>query len=621
MTFTPSRRTFLAGVSAATLAVAAGPALGLSGRILLDIVTPMAPPDWALLQRELLRANAEACEAYFERFYDVRGFLLVTERWGANDGPDDAIEALNEWPHLHALGGPDHILDKIKLGWEGHLRQYTQARTVETPLARDGMYFKEFPTQFDWQHNAEFLSVFNLMGLNDPNDRAYARRARRYAGFYMNEDPGAPNYNPEHSIIRSVFNGSRGPLMRPATAMDWAGDPFEVENRYDLGHGERNYQETLAHYEEYTDIVGDNPLNLNVTTSFLNAYMLAQEDKYRDWLLEYVDAWVERARANNDILPSTVDTQGRIGGPEGKWWGGVYGWAFSPVVPQTGEREDRNRVPRCFPAFVNAYLLTNGDDKYMDLWRRQARRINAQARIIDGQRMTPRMHGEDGWYSFRAGDYDFNMLDIYMLTMRPSDRGPAGSHPWLTYLEGANPHYPSESLREAIDRVRARVESQRADDTTIDTRLADDPMSHNPVSVTPLIQQMQGGLHIARPAWSRTSAGTGGAPLYARLRHFDPVRRRAGVPEDVAVLIQSMTADETTVTFVNVSQVSEKQVTIQGGAYAEHQILSASLGGGQPVDVNDSAFTLRLAPGSGATVTLRMRRYANMPTLAFPWDR
>ena len=63
------------------------------------------------------------------------------------------------------------------------------------------------------------------------------------------------------------------------------------------------------------------------------------------------------------------------------------------------------------------------------------------------------------------------------------------------------------------------------------------------------------------------------------------------------------------------------KVTVQGGAYAEHQILSASFGGEQPVNVDASAFTLRLAPGSGATVTLRMRRYANMPTLAFPWDR
>ena len=43
----------------------------------------------------------------------------------------------------------------------------------------------------------------------------------------MNEDPEAPNYDPEHRIIRSYFNGSRGPLLRHTTAVDWAGDPFE----------------------------------------------------------------------------------------------------------------------------------------------------------------------------------------------------------------------------------------------------------------------------------------------------------------------------------------------------------------------------------------------------------
>ena len=69
---------------------------------------------------------------------------------------------------------------------------------------------------------------------------------RRYAGFYLNEDPGALNYDPGHRIIKSLFNGSRGPLLRKATALDWAGDPIEVENRFHLGHGEQNYQETGA---------------------------------------------------------------------------------------------------------------------------------------------------------------------------------------------------------------------------------------------------------------------------------------------------------------------------------------------------------------------------------------
>ena len=201
-----------------------------------DIVvdTPMSAPAWALLERELIRANADACEEFFSRYFDQRGYLLCVERWGGDDGPDDAIENVNHWPILHALGAPDRILALYKKAWEGHLRQFTEARTLAVPFTREGMYYKEFPVMFDWLHNGEGLTVFNLQGLSDPDNDAFRKRVRRYAGFYMNEDPGAPNYDAEQRIIRSLFNGSRGPLMRKATALDWAGDPLEVENRFHL---------------------------------------------------------------------------------------------------------------------------------------------------------------------------------------------------------------------------------------------------------------------------------------------------------------------------------------------------------------------------------------------------
>jgi hypothetical protein len=61
-------------------------------------------------------------------------------------------------------------------------------------------------------------------------------------------------------------------------------------------------------------------------------------------------------------------------------------------------------------------------------------------------------------------------------------------------------------------------------------------------------------------------------------------------------------------------------VTIQGGAYAEHWIESVAIGGGPAGAVGASAFTLRLAPGAGARLTLKMKRHANAPTLRFPWE-
>src|SRR4029077_9832674 len=170
------------------------------------ITTPQSPPTWALLQRELLRANAVACREFFAKYFDERGYLLCVERWGGDDGPDDAIENCNDWPILHALGGADELLTMYRKAWEGHLRQYTQARTTHVPFARDGMYYKEFPVMFDWLHNAEGLTVFCNQGLSDPGAPKLRERLRRYAGFYLNEDPGAPNYDPRYKIMRSMFN-------------------------------------------------------------------------------------------------------------------------------------------------------------------------------------------------------------------------------------------------------------------------------------------------------------------------------------------------------------------------------------------------------------------------------
>ena len=50
----------------------------------------------------------------------------------------------------------------------------------------------------------------------------------------------------------------------------------------------------LEHFKDYTDTTGDHPQNLKATTLALNAYLLTHDEKYRRWLLEYVDAWRER---------------------------------------------------------------------------------------------------------------------------------------------------------------------------------------------------------------------------------------------------------------------------------------------------------------------------------------
>jgi hypothetical protein len=589
------------------LAFLCGSATPVSGQT-ISIDSPMSPPAWALLERELLRQNAAACREFYSKYFDERGWLLCVERWGGDDGPDDAIENCLDWPILHALGAEQDVLHLYKKAWEGHLRQYTLAKTVDVPFARDGMYYKEFPVMMDWLHNGEGLVVFNLQGLSDPNDSRFRERVARYAGFYLNEDPGAPNYDSKHRIIRSMFNGSRGPLLRKATGLDWAGDPIEVENRFRLRHGESSYAQMVEHFKDYTDIVGDHPQNLKATTLALNAFLLTHEEKYRRWLIEYVDAWHDRMIANGNIIPTNIGLDGIIGGATGgKWWGGVYGWGFTVYDPASKKMASRNQHEAGFQGFMNAYMLTR-DDRYLDIWRKQIDAVNAGQKIVDGKTMYPRMYGDNGWYDFTPERYSAAAFEIAYLSMAPADLDRVASNPWLAYLAGNNPGYPEQLLRADLSRIGKKVQAFRNDDTTPDTRLADDPLPYNPASVASLVPLALGGLHPGRD----------GSALFCRLRYFDPEMRRAGLPPDVAALIDQMTGDRVSVTLVNVNQLEPRRVIVQAGGYAEHRFTSVQFGAAtQPL--NASQVQIKLGPGSGVRLSFTMERYANTPTMSFPW--
>jgi len=576
----------------------------------IDIDTPMAPPAWAVMQRQLLNAHTAACRAFFEKYFDERGYLLCVERWGGDDGPDDAIENVNDWPLLYALGGSDEILQMTRKVWEGHLRQYTEAKTIEVPFARGGMYYKEFPVTMDWLHNGEGLTVFNLLGLADPTPVEFQRRVRRFAGLYLNEEPGALNYDPEHKIIRSMFNGSRGPLLRKATALDWTGDPIEVAGRFSPLHGEESYEQMLEHFQDYNDIVGDHPQNLVATSLAANAYMLTREPKYKRWLVEYVDAWCERTQANGGIIPSNIGLDGSIGGETGgRWYGGVYGWGFTVAVPGTDRTANRNTVHLSRIGFGNAMLLT-GDQKYADAWRNMIHTINAQVRLIDGKKMYPTMYGDDGWYGWSESPWSAGARDVYYWTMDPADRQLVADDEWFRFLEGGSPDYAEQALQSDFEVIRQKNAAMRADTTTPDTRLADDPMAKNPATVHHLARLMLGALETPRV----------GALLQARLRYFDPARRRSGMPPDVAALVQQMTDRETVVTLVNVNPTESRQLIVQGGGYGEHQCRAVTAGE-QQVSIDAPVFHVHMAPGAGAQLIIQMDRYANQPRLARPWDR
>jgi len=591
------------------------------------IDTPMPPPDWALLEQELLRANSDAVELFAERYLDERGYLAHTPRWGTLDGTDDAIETYFNWTLLHALGGSDSALTLFKKGLEGHLKQYGELRTTKTELAKNGAYYKEFLTMSDWFHTGEGMRGFMFQGLSEPTNDLLRRRMKRFAGMYMNEDPEAPNYDPVHKIIKSIWNGSKGPMMRKATVYDWVGDPVpgrfhllhhpgRMDQMYDL---EERYPKMLAHCAEYLDSVGDNFLNLAATNLHLNAYMLTHEEKYRDWVVEYVNAWKERTAATGGNIPSNVGLDGKPGGEyNGQWWKGTYGWNFTIFDGELEQIAHRGYYTSgTWPGFSNAFLLT-GDASYIDVLRRQMDNIYAHKKTVDGREMIPQMYGDPRgyrysgkpeWYHWTPNLQTDRLAEIYLWSMNRKDLERVPKTGWIGFLEGQDATYPAKALAKELEFVRGKVEAIRTDPTSADTRLADYLLNFSPAATDELTKLMLGGLFVGR-IWT----------LHSRLRYFDPEKRRSGVPSNIGALVEKLTADSVTVTLVNTNQVVPRTVLVQAGGYGEHQFGAATVNG-RTVPIDNAYVTVRLAPGSGARVEFQMKRYANRPTLAQPWDR
>jgi len=586
-------------------------------RSVVNISSPMAPPPWAVLERALLEENARLMELFAAKYVNpANGYLEVVERWGGADGPDDAMENFHNWPLVYVLGGPKRSLDLFDFVWEGHIRQYTAK----------GMFHREFITSFDWEHNGEGYAAFFLLPLADSRNPRTRDRLLRFAGFYTGRDPSTGNYDPRHRIIRSILNGSRGPRME-ATPEYW---------------GDREGHDYFRRSDDWTQVKGDVPMNLISTSLAVNAYMLTGDEHYRDWVLEYVGAWRERANTNRGWVPSIIGLDGKVGeGWNGNWHGGLMGWNWV-----FGGWSILSRGVRI--GFKNAALLGGRD--YIDVLRLQGQRL-LESRTQDGQgRQFRNKFGDQGPYDpvSEGGASYFEALfaDVYWFSLEkrdletlyeaslppPSARrsDPVWKHEyergrfeggneisWIDYLAGNDPGYPVRALQDAFARIRLNAAGIRADKSTPDTRRADTPHTVRASQEAPLgvIGAVTGALvNLAmggsQPLWA-------GGLLHCELRYFDPARRRPGLPEDVAALVTAITPEFIKVTLVNLNQTEPKEVILQTGAYGEHAC-DRVLAGEASVPVGARWFEARLAPGAGGELTVYRKRFANRPTLDWP---
>jgi hypothetical protein len=564
------------------------------------------PPTWAVLERQLFATLDQSVQPFLDRYTHPDGTLIWKDTLPGRDGADDFYESSYNWPLLYLLGGGDHLLPLAIRQWEAITRQVTALK----PL---GQIHKEYERGYDWFHQGESNLYFYFLCLADPQRAVHSERARRFAGFYLNEDPEAPNYDPDRKLIRAPHNGSAGPRY---------GFSDSPEPRYGWSAGMRRYGlpfsdvPGIAHYDNLKDTElarrmgtvmqermgrGDIAANLAATGLLANAFLLTGDDRYRRWVVDYVDAWIDRASRNHGLLPDNVGLSGEIGEyTAGKWYGGLYGWTWPHGF--------YNIAMAALVAASSASLLTR-DLSYLDFARDQIDRVweLGETRDVDlqgmslhehweGQRaaleaagatrafLVPYRHGDSGWFDYQplAPMYP---TALWATSLDPADwerierlrhaepfdwrlvfpfrtKEDAGHEPpWLRFLAGDNPTYPEQILRASLGLAHWRLDAIRADDSDLSTVNIHHWQQHNPVLTEALIQLTLGA---PPPIYN-------GGLLHAPLRYFDAIRRRPGLPEDVAALVTRVTAAELEVHLVNLSPTSPREVILQSGAFAEHR--------------------------------------------------
>jgi hypothetical protein len=414
---------------------------------------------------------------------------------------------------------------------------------------------------------------------------------------------------------------------------------------------------------------GDVPANLAVTSLMTLAYLLTGEEGYREWVDGYTRTWAERAAANGGILPDNVGLSGEVGEyHEGAWYGGHYGWTWPHGFYNIGAAAT--------VAATNAVLVT-GDASHLDLAREQFDAIVALGRMTRPNMSTmslghhwigslsaldegdtifvaPYRHGPDGWFDEQPLSPTY-ALAIWAVSGDPADwervenlrrsggydwRRITGFHnkedagheePWTRFLLGELPDYPERILEAAYGQVLRRSDLIRQDQADLSQVHIHHWQQLNPVTTEALVQLTLG---VPQPVYY-------GGLLHARVRYFDAVRRRPGLPDDVAALVTGPDLATTTIRLVNLSPLAERRVLIQAGAFGEHRFNSvtwdertSAYPGEQrayaapplttkPVteEVASNVIEVVLPPGFEIALTAAMERYAYQPTAHAPWDR
>jgi hypothetical protein len=624
----------------------------------------LEPPGWAVAERELFDLLDRAWRRFARDFTGPDGRLNYRHALTSRDGVDDFYEAFFNWPQLYLLGGADDLLAEAERHWEGLTAQLTEL----------GMLSGEYERGYDWFHQGESLLLLYFLTMADP--ARWTERAVRFAELYT--DPAHGNYDPVRRIIRRPHNGSD-----PGRAGLFDGTHYPWIDREEKSYGfpldwlvpagvpvpERDQDPRLTDEMTARLGVGDTAVNLAAAGLVMNAWMLTGDHRYQNWIEQYVGAWRDRAAANGGILPDNTGPDGVVGSLlGGRWYGGHYGWSWPHGWYSVGSA--------AAVAALAAATVT-GDDGYLDLIRPAMDALIAHGKVMAftesdssipskwypqlGPAVTvptllvPFRHSDRGWFDYNpmlaavpmalwhhGGDpadrqrleelreqagYDWRTVRSFR-----SKEEAGHEEPWFAFLAGDNPDYPEKVLAAAQAQARHRLARMRAyrgvDITEADIHVW---QQCNPVVTEALVQLTWGGPQVIY----------NGGLQQARVRYYDAIRRRPGLPPGVAALVSSIDPAATVVDLVNLDPEGDASVIVQAGAFAEHTIEDArhtacedgswlgdlyDYGHGEPAvaerraEVGAPWLTVHLPASTRVRLTLRLALRTRKPSYASPFD-
>ena len=644
-----------------------------NGMPLITATRVGAPPAWALLERNLIAQMEEAARLRFRQCTERGGAILYAEDF------DDLFEQFYNWGLFYAMGADDSLLEMAATAWNAtarisdesvvHRTRFNDHKKVFRPSAR--REFWNLQQAMEWHHLGEGMMAFYDFGVADPTISEMARRAQLFAGFYTGDDPEAPNYDPEHKVLRSPFQSSQGPLQEAsaetAHAMLLAGRWLGSEVNYygvraslypiveDL---ELDWWEDPARQAEIVDLFNklilqaDTPNNLGAAALVTHAYLYTGDERYKRWVLEYTEAWMERAAKNGGLMPDNVGPTGVVGERRnGNFWGGQYGW---------NHYQGFNIMFHSLNIAAECALLLTGDYGYLDLLRDQVKvLLDASIKREDGQLIMPTRYGPSGWQydpplprredtivpmrHVYTGPMPWRMQELthlYHASMSQEDReliervregeverdwncvGETGSEKnsgqtefaRYQYYDGKNPDWPEKILSAEAEWSMRAIDEMRKDGRTVIERLQANAIPANPVLTKGLTQVTMG---------APQSIYNGGL-LRATVRYYDRDEGRPGLPSDVAALVDHLAPDAVGVQLVNCSREHSRRLIVQAGAFGEHtftEVRTENGEGEEPVTtaVNGKYVAVDLPPAAKVRLEAGLSRFSNDPSYAFPW--